>query len=366
MQNKILLFFIGILSFSVSLSGQQLWPGDVNNNGEVDVIDALWVGIAYGTTGPVRDNASINWQAEDITTLWAESFPNGINYAYADTDGNGLIDKDDIKDAIRDNFGLTHGVVNPDIYSSGTSGQDPALKLVNVTGTVQPSGMLDIDLSLGEMDLQANDFYGIGLTIDYDPTIIEEIGFALDTESWVTNLLNDETHELEVEDAVNGKFHMVITRKDQMPVTGFGKLGTLSLVIEDIVVGIATDTTIQLTIENVRMITPEMTEIEIVEDSVMITISETTSLNNRDTKISHVTVQPNPVKDFFVVKSHATTIKSVTIYNLHGKEISQVQGINRSEIKIPSPLIPSGIYVVKVTSEQKTTTHKIMIEHPIK
>lgn len=358
MRNYILSIFLTIL-FSIPMSGQELWPGDVNNNGIVNNIDVLYTGIAWGTTGPTRDNADITWTAQNITTPWADNFLNGINYAYADTNGDGIINQFDVMDAIKDNYGLTHGTVNPDVFSNGVGGVDPALELVNTTGMVGLGGTIDIDLNLGDLNIPANDFYGIAFSIEYDDTIIEEIDFNEDPSSWIVSVGGD-IHELTLKNNITGHYDVAVTRKDQTPVSGFGKFGSLGIVIEDIVVGLVTDTIIEIKIKDLVMITSEMDEVSIVPDSLTFTIENTTSLENINK--SHVSIHPNPIKDFFVVQSGVTTIKSIGLYNLLGEQVSLKQGIMGHQFTYSTTQLPSGIYIVMIQTQYGIESKKIIIQ----
>ncbi len=360
MRSTFILPLIIFCVFSSMLNAQQLWPGDANNNGEVNIVDVLFVGLAYGETGPLRANASDDWIAQDITTFWTGTFFNGLNHVYADCDGNGVIDKDDIKNPIKDNYGLTHGIVTPDVFSNGTGGQDVPLKLINTTGIGTLSGSVDIDINLGEMSLPANDFSGIAFSIVYDPTIVDDLEFDVDPSSWIEGS-GDETHELSVKNTVTGTYDIAIIRKDQNPVSGFGTIGKLNIIIEDIVVGLSEpDTTIQILVENIKMLTPEMTDIPVVNDSIMVTIENVTALQTENNLKGQIELNPNPFSDFFVVKSGAATIKSIHLYNLLGELVSFQQGIKDDKTTYSTSNLETGIYFVVITTNEGIVTKRII------
>ncbi|MFK7771712.1 MAG: T9SS type A sorting domain-containing protein [Saprospiraceae bacterium] len=360
MRSTLTFILIYLCSFGTYLNAQQLWPGDANNNGEVNVVDVLFVGLAYGETGPTRDNATINWQAEDITTLWTSTFFNGLNHAYADCDGNGLIDKDDIKNPIKDNYGLTHGVVTPDVFSNGMGGVDVPLKLINTSGTGSLSGSMDLDINLGEASNSVNDFYGIAFSIKYDPNIIEDLEFDIDATSWIDNG-SDDTHELAVKNTVTGNYDIAIIRKNQNPISGFGKIGKLNIIIEDIVVGLVTaDTTIQISIENVKMLSSDLSDIPVVKDSVMITIENVTGIKSIIDLQADIKISPNPFFDFFVISSDATSIKSIHLYNLLGELVSTQQGLNMNKVTYSTVGLDDGIYFVAIETEEGIVIRKLI------
>ena len=55
-----------------------VWPGDADNDGVANNQDLLAIGLAYGNSGPIRSNASLNWnpqpafQLERITSIRCE------------------------------------------------------------------------------------------------------------------------------------------------------------------------------------------------------------------------------------------------------------------------------------------------------
>ncbi|WP_418512141.1 T9SS type A sorting domain-containing protein, partial [Corallibacter sp.] len=69
-----------------------------------------------------------------------------------------------------------------------------------------------------------------------------------------------------------------------------------------------------------------------------------------------VTLYPNPVSDRLFIKS-TETIKAVTIYNVNGQLIKEVNTLGKS-IDVAS--LPSGLYFVKINTANGETTKKII------
>jgi ligand-binding sensor domain-containing protein len=74
----------------------EIYPGDANNDGVVDVRDILPIGRYFGMAGPVRQNGSDNWTAQPLVTAW-----NSFNACYADCNGDGRVDTEDVASIIR-------------------------------------------------------------------------------------------------------------------------------------------------------------------------------------------------------------------------------------------------------------------------
>jgi uncharacterized repeat protein (TIGR01451 family) len=87
--------------------GWAVYPGDADNDGLVDVRDILPLGRYFGLAGPGRANASLTWTAQSVLLPWAPE-----EAVYADCDGSGTIDANDIH-GILTNWFRTHA--NPDV-----------------------------------------------------------------------------------------------------------------------------------------------------------------------------------------------------------------------------------------------------------
>ena len=82
----------------------QIWPGDTDNNGIVDTLDILPIGIYFRSTGDARENISYNWMANEFPALWEDEAA-----APADCNGDGIVDISDVL-AIGLNMGKSHYV----------------------------------------------------------------------------------------------------------------------------------------------------------------------------------------------------------------------------------------------------------------
>ena len=256
-RKKCLLLSLLLSCFS-GAQAQVIWPGDVNNNGEVNVVDVLYLGVAFGETGPTRPGATTDFVGQAAGLPWTRNFPNGLNYAYADADGNGIVNEDDLDEGIDDNYGLQHGVVTGDGYVSAQPGTGPALRLVPTAGVVQTNAVIDIDLFLGEAGAPLESFYGIALQLSYrmaKGSDIDDLEFDEANAPWYDP---SETASLTYyfEDDDENRSALAITRTDQTTVSGEGPLGRFSVVIEDIIANETVDTLI-VAIDSILLVTDE-------------------------------------------------------------------------------------------------------------
>lgn len=281
------------------VQAQQVWPGDVNNNGIVNGVDLLWLGIAYDTDGPARPGATTLWQAQPIGELWPQSFPNGLNYAYADCDGDGEVEDNDLDNAILPNFRLTHGVLQPDGYANALPGTAPKLTLVPSTTNADPGQTITIDVFLGSESDPIEEFYGVTFSGSYNSEVVEGNGNEFDfdeEESWMAPEPSDPPIEhLFYRDAPGGEFEVAFVRNNQTSITnGSGLIGSFSIIIEDIIVGLSDTLIIQ--IDSIMLVDQFNNVYPIVPDTALIVVGDLKPTLTREALEYAVQTYPNPVR----------------------------------------------------------------------
>ena len=89
------------------VTGPGVYPGDANNDGVVNEVDVLPLGIFWSTTDLARDSLGISWVIKPVKQPWAQRAA-----TYADANGDGVVDIEDL-DAISANWGRIHPYPNP-------------------------------------------------------------------------------------------------------------------------------------------------------------------------------------------------------------------------------------------------------------
>lgn len=355
-----------LLLLPMTGNGQLLWPGDVNNNGIVNHIDALYLGNVFGFSGPSRaiSQQGIDWNAKSISATWPGDFANGVNHVYADCDGDGFVSFFDHQ-AIFDNYGETHGVITPDDFSQGIEGIDPSLRFDAPIGGPTIEGFpLLIPLILGEENNIVEDFYGIAFTIQIDPTIFSNTfhDFSL-IESWIDDspippLMFSHYDE------ITGELNVLISKTDGMAVSGHGPIGMLFIVIEDIAVGMSEpqiETTIQL--KNVKLVDDLMTEQTIYADSTVITILNDDVIDNtNNAQKSPFKLYPQPATNFIIIESKNQNLQELALYDLSGKINQYYEPSNDPIQKLDISDLASGFYLFKIRTDQGWFAHKIIVQ----
>lgn len=90
-------------------------------------------------------------------------------------------------------------------------------------------------------------------------------------------------------------------------------------------------------------------------------ISVQTSLGTADLDLKNIALYPNPVKDVLKLSSD-TVITSAAIYNLLGQQVI-AKSFNANEGTIDMSSLATGTYIVKITSDSKSKTLKVVKEY---
>jgi hypothetical protein len=182
---KQIILLMGLLA-PWTFSAQVLWPGDVNDNGLVNGVDALYWAVAIEETGPPRTDQNTDWEATPFVP-WPQSFADGTNLAFADCDGDGEVEDDDLEEVILENFGQQRAGVVPDVFAEIDEQNGLSLEIVprqEVIGSQEP---LELAIRLGNDQRPVSDFAGLILDIVFDPDLVSEgqAAFSLElNENW--------------------------------------------------------------------------------------------------------------------------------------------------------------------------------------
>ncbi len=95
--------------------------------------------------------------------------------------------------------------------------------------------------------------------------------------------------------------------------------------------------------------------IEIDGDSISTSVNELHVENE-------IRVYPNPASEFIQIETTSTNSQEVTLLNSSGNVVLQ-QTVTSSTQNIPINEFPSGVYLLMVTSEKKSTYEKLVIQH---
>jgi len=268
---SLLLFAISFLCFSPLCLAQTVWPGDVNNNGIVNEIDFLYLGYAFGQVGPARSIESSEWKEQDIANLWEGTFPEGLNFAYADCDGNGVVDELDA-DVIEEYIGRTYIDGAFDEILEANSELVPKFFLSRTEDfAVAPGETIELDISLDNVDGERieESILGFAFTLNVDASFfeMEQTQYKEDLSTWI--YIQGPTTNRTFLNEQEGKFTVAYTKTNGIGVNGSGFFGKTSFVIEDDIIDFLKPTdTVRISIDSITLVTDDLERIVIGGTSI--------------------------------------------------------------------------------------------------
>lgn len=356
--------------------GQTLWPGDVNNNGEVNGVDVLY--WAYAKTiiedgGPGRMRSDQDQTGEFIEInlnglTWDLNFPNGLDFAYADCNGDGMINDSD-RDVIESNFLMQRPAnVVPDNFEIGEEGQVPPVMFLPVTGlevVPQDTRELPILLNLGDNQNPIDSFYGLSFAMPYNGEIVmdgqgNDFTVEFDMSSWIGSTPND-VKQFHFADADNDVLHVVLYRQ-KTPIEEPGSGRVASIVMEDIVFG--SNTSIELTPTNTKIVVKNFEEPPVFPVGTIILTDRNTSSKEVHND-NRVFMYPNPASGsvWLETQSENSEIEGVELYNILGR-LAQRKTLDfpSKQLRLTFDALPEGLYLVKVKTSKGYFTGKLKIQ----
>ena len=194
---------------TVALAPRDLWvtilrdrlavyPGDTNNDGVVNQVDVLPLGLGWNLLGPRRVNAAMTWSAQTCLS-W-----NPARATYADANGDGVVNESDLL-PIGLNWGRTHGA----------NGQKFLAKTTGFQGTIRPI-IQDTDRSENDLLVQievqgVKDLFGIAFDLTYQIDKVEIVSLQPGT-CWTSDRLFYQQN-----DKSTGKLALAISQKSGKP-----------------------------------------------------------------------------------------------------------------------------------------------------
>lgn len=261
-----------------------VWPGDANSDNIVSNTDALWVGIAFNQTGPIRAGATLNWVGQPCAD-WAFDFSAiSENLKHADCNGNGMVNYADTI-AITQNYNLTHNKTEDEASGSG-----PMLWIQAIQDTVGLNQGIDFTVNLATATIPVDSLHGVSFTLTFDFPLAQQSGLYLHHDGNVLGAVGTNALSFQKASFIDGAIDVALSRTTGVNFNGFGPVATGRIVTTDNLAGIQE---MHIGVSNVTALTAHGLEVvlQTAPDSVVIDpnktgINETTDLG--------VVVAPNP------------------------------------------------------------------------
>jgi hypothetical protein len=363
-----------IFSLWAASAGAQVFPGDADNNGLVSHYDILPIGYAFGSVGPARLDTEMGGDSTlfEVAAYWEESFPGGQNYAHADTNGDGVVDFLDLL-MVYLNYGWEHPGNFTNVIVEGTAGLDLPLhfEAPGLPSPLTAGSALEIPIFLGSEALPADSLHGIAFSIQYDADFFESVQLNL-SNNWMNNehLFAFEAPVIEVDEQGNatGILEVALTHFGKShSSSGFGQIGTLSIIIEDVLVGllpIRDSIGVNLSIEDVKLIDQDYNTHPVVWDSIELMVYHPKALavsSDDELKDYKIDIFPNPFSGQLNI--HASVpMQKLAIYSVLGEQVWSQPLDGQQKLVLSRRSFPTrGTYIVQVQTQKGIFRRKVLM-----
>jgi hypothetical protein len=340
----------------------QVWPGDANNDLTADFLDLFPIGLAYGNTGPARPlGTQDNLWYGHVTAPWNDTLAGPLDKKYIDSDGNGTINDDDTL-AITLNYGLVH--TKGRIAARG-SGADPALVFDVLQDSAEVGDTLTAAIYLGDAFIPANDVYGIGFQIAYDPAAIDSSSFQLVFQpSWIGDASN--TLSITHNDPIQALCDGAQVRKTHTAVSGMGQIATATFIIIDNIDGkrAQLDSILgHFFFTQAYLIGLDGSHMPInpLGDSLM--VYQLSTERPGPSPVDEPTLYPVPSSGLVQVKAPGHALQTATLLDLSGREVARFEGQGLDRLRLDLGALPSGTYFLSIHSNMGRFTRRLVLQN---
>lgn len=354
---QFIIFSLLLLSCTQAFSQPiTVFPGDCNNNGVVNNVDLLYIGIGFNETGPSRPFQGIQWNPVGYASQsWNQNTASGNNYGYIDCDGNGSIGNALDLLAVEQNYTLTSNTVTPDPYAVGAQG-DPIIGFSVATDTIVAGNTLMLDIVVGTTFLPCDSLYGLAFSISYDTSLVDSI-YGDFRSGW---LATGGLALLQVikNDPDSGRFDVGVTRFDGANVAGSGVIGSIGIAMDDNLKKAVTIEELDLTIERTVGMTRSETimPLQTLDETIYI-------LADRDKPLpaSSIKVWPNPANDHLTIQAHSQWINSIELSSASGQISWSQSDLFKQQVDIPLSALAPGLYWARIQTDAGMLIKKVAI-----
>lgn len=344
-------------SFTVIPCTDSVWPGDGNNDGIANNFDLLALGISYGGIGLSRPNATINWEGQPAFD-WADNLPNGTNYKYVDSEGNGVLNVNDTL-AIIENYSLTHNKGN----GAPPPGPGPIIVFDVAEDTVGVGAEVVATIHLGSQDQEAVDVYGLAFTVNFDPALVDTNSIRVSyANSWI-GTENQNMVGIRYLVPSNGRADFATSRINHLNTTGFGPVATMRFITIDNLSGKvnALYETLGFTFADIVLVNKDgsLLPFEWQNDEVVIA-EDPDGIDEGDAPTPEISIYPNPAANEVFIRADEQ-ITNVRLFDAVGRLLETYGDINATNSRLDITGFAGGVYILEVTAGSQTIRQTLMV-----
>lgn len=332
-----------------------IWSGDTDLSNVVDFKDIQSIAKYIGEVGSQR-NGGVLWKPQNNEEWFNQE---NKNIQYFDTDGDGIITKDDIYPVVY-HYGLHHG-----LFSTPIADPRIPVQIQTSKSVLEPGDIVELGIYLGDEDRELRGVNGISMEINYDHNLVdgEDIKVLNDHSTWL------KSSEPTIEVVTQGLSNNVVAgqyRVSTFDQNGHGLAMKMSIIVEDEIEGFTTIRSakkeLELELKNILVHTA-FGSISLPDQKIVIPFKEAQATS--DALGLDWNVFPNPTKNEISISgSDLYKIEQLTIYDMQGKVMNSVRVDYQQDLpRMYLDRLVEGMYLLEITADGKKALKRFSVIH---
>ena len=343
-----------------------VWPGDLNNNRSVTTADLLPIGYFYGSQGPTRPNANLQWTAQPAV-LWGynHSSINGNAYmVFADSNGDGVINNAD-QAAVGRNMNQVHYRIatpfrdnTPLTQSNGDLVVTPDITTVNALTSQTVTFSVSLNNTGG-----LNGLYGISVNLLFDDTVFDLSTATIDYTGSIFGIVGVDC--LAINNTTIDTESVGLTRFSNAAINGHGLLFKVTLQTRFPFVSSSNQTLVSSNVEAANNQFGDPLVIQDAPATNIVIINNNLGVNTAETK--DFILYPNPANEVIniVMGTNASQLGDLKlkVINVLGQTVEKTNIQNTTREISTKNWGASGVYFVEISNSDDTVlmTKKVIV-----
>jgi len=343
-----------------------VWPGDLNNNRSVTTADLLPIGYFYGSQGPTRPNANLQWTAQPAV-LWGynHSSINGNAYkVFADSNGDGVINNAD-QAAVGRNMNQVHYRIatpfrdnTPLTQSNGDLVVTPDITTVNALTSQTVTFSVSLNNTGG-----LNGLYGISVNLLFDDTVFDLSTATIDYTGSIFGIVGVDC--LAIYNTTIDTESVGLTRFSNAAINGHGLLFKVTLQTRFPFVSSSNQTLVSSNVEAANNQFGDPLVIQDAPATNIVIINNNLGVNTAETK--DFILYPNPANEVIniVMGTNASQLGDLKlkVINVLGQTVEKTNIQNTTREISTKNWGASGVYFVEISNSDDTVlmTKKVIV-----
>lgn len=362
--------FLLLFCWPLAATGQILFPGDANNDGRVDNLDVLALGLNFGKTGPPRALTAqgISW-APKLFLLWSQNLPaTPTNAGFSDCDGNGVVDGEDVL-ALKANYdSLQNGAQPPPLpYRPDTCFSCAKPRLIFTfdrdTATVRDTLRIAVFYEQPPGLPQLLSPLGVAFTLEFNEAIVKDSLTRVFFEPAAGDLLFAAAASdfADARALPPGRVEFGAAGKG-FPALSFSRpLGVVQIIIEDMIVRADTFwTDFKFDVLKSVMVNAQgqvmLFNIDVDEVVLYDLITGAPAISEEQP----LRCYPSPLQDLLRLES-PVPLSRVTVFDARGRIVAEQAAGGQTVLELPTPDWGSGIFLVyAISSDGRRAVRRVL------